>query len=232
MIMKTDFLSKTLIAGAFAVLAFGSLSGVEEKNVVNADFRALPADFEILPYTESAKWNFGFRPYGSEAASVLWSDPRVIRNASAGDTMDEKHLPTAVYVSVDEYGMNILGYGALKSSAEALGKGNNEENIFFEMFFIPGDADDPAIINYQPMGINTVFPYWRFKLSWMKEDRNVRQIFNHIRIDSKKNKNGVVLRVNVPWVLYWDHLPVFQQKKDNFWRLSMIRWGGSCGGET
>ena len=200
--------------------------------MVNADFRALPADFENLPYRESAKWNFGFRPYGKEAASVLWSDPKVIRDVSGGEIVDDKHLATAVYVSCDEYSFNILAYGALRNSTNALMKGENPENIFFECFFIPGDADDPQIINYQPMGFKTVYPFWYFKLSWMRQDRNNRWIFDDMKVNVRKNRNGVVLHLSIPWDLYWDHLPVLQTKKDNIWRLSMIRWGGSFGGET
>jgi len=200
--------------------------------VVNADFRALPADFENLPYRESAKWNFGFRPYGKEAAAVLWSDPNVIRDISIGEIVDEKHLATAVYASCDEYGFHILAYGAMKDSADALAKGNNPENIFFECFFIPGDADDPQIINYQPFGVRTVYPFWRFKVPWMRQDRNNRWIFDDMKVNVRKNRNGAVVQLSIPWDLYWDHLPVFQTKKDNFWRLSVIRWGGSFGGET
>lgn len=230
--MKMDFLLKSFAALTAAALVLPSIFGQSEKNVAQVEFRTLPPDYEQLPFRESEKWNFGFRPYGAEAASVLWSDPNVIRNAAAGDSLDEKHLVTGLYVACDEYGFNILGYGALKKSDDAIKAGRNLENVFFECFFIPGDADTQKIINYQPFGAYSIFPYWQYKLSWMKNDRNNRVIFNDMVLDARYNQNGAVTRFYVPWLLYWDHLPVFYDKQDNFWRLSMIRWGGSFGGET
>lgn len=230
--MNTNFLSKSFAAAAAAMLALPALFGQMEKNVAQVEYRTLPPDYEQLPFRESGKWNFGFRPYGAEAASVLWSDPNVIRNASAGDTLDDKHLITGVYVACDAYGFNILGYGALKSSAKALESGRNMESTRFECFFIPGDNDTQKIINWQPFGAGSIYPYWQYKLSWMKNDRNNRVVFDDMVLDARYNANGAVTRFYVPWLAYWDHLPVFCDKADNFWRLSMIRWGGSYGAET
>ncbi len=230
--MKLSLFANIFSFAAVVAAAVPGLYAQDEKNVAQVEFRAVPADYDQLPFRETAKWNFGFRPYDAESAAYLWSDPNVIRDVSSGSAVDEKHLATGIYVACDQYGMTILGYGALKKQENALNTGRGLENVFFEIFFIPGDADNPQIINYQPFGANSIFPHWRYKLSWMKQDRNNRLIFQDVKIDSRYNSNGAVLRLYVPWILYWDHLPVFCEKQDNFWRLSMIRWGGSHGGET
>lgn len=212
---------------------FADVDRSMEKNLAQVEYRTLPADYENLPFRETEKWNFGFRPYGAEAASVLWSDPKVIRSVSSGERVDEQHLATALYVSCDQYGLNILGYGALRDQKKMLEKGANLDNVYFECFFLPGDSDTPPVINYQPFGISTLYPYLGFKLSWMKQDRNNRDQFKDMRVEARLNSNGVVLRSMIPWHVIWDRLPVFPEKRDNFWRLSMIRWGGSNGrGET
>lgn len=231
--------AKTLYTSILAALALAAVpavnaqaSNADLKNVAQVEYRTLPSDFENLPARETGKWNFGFRPYDAESAAYLWSDPNVIRNVAAGGDVDAKHLISGLYVTCDPYGLTILGYAALKDQKDVLDKGKNLENAFFEIFFIPGDADNPKILNYQPFGICSNLPNFRYKLSWMKNDRNNREMFDDLRVDSRLVKNGVVMRVFVPWTIIWDHLPVFCEKQDNFWRLSMIRWGGSHGGET
>ncbi len=228
--MKKHFFSTILTT---AVLTF-SAAFAGEKNVADAEFRTLPPDFENLPARESAKWNFGFRPYGKESSDFLWSDPNLIRDVTSGGKADAKKLPTGLYVSIDEYEISFLVYGALKDSAEKLGKGLAGEELLLECFFIPGDADDPQIINYQHFGVSSVYPpVPRWKLSWMKDDRNVRNFLDDMLIVARPNKNGTVVKFSVPWVKYWDHLPIFSDKENNnIWRLSVIRWGGSSGGET
>ena len=234
--MKTRKIYTSILAAVLALAALpaavSAQSAADLKNVAQVEYRTLPADFENLPARETGKWNFGFRPYDAESAAYLWSDPNVIRNVAAGGDVDAKHLITGLYVTCDPHGMTILGYAALKDHNAALDKGSNLENVFFECFFIPGDADNPMIINYQPFGVCSNLPNFRYKLSWMKPDRNNREMFDDLRVDARVIKNGAVVRIFVPWVIIWDHLPVFANKKDNFWRLSMIRWGGSHGGET
>lgn len=229
--------AKTIYTSILAALALTAIPAVKAqnadlKNVAQVEYRSLPADFENLPAKETHKWNFGFRPYDAESAAYLWSDPNVIRNVAAGGDVDEKHLISGLYVTCDPHGLTILGYAALKDHNASLAQGKNLENVFFECFFIPGDADNPAIINYQPFGVCSNLPNFRYKLSWMKPDRNNREMFDALRVDARVIKNGAVVRIFVPWTIIWDHLPVFSEKKDNFWRLSMIRWGGSHGGET
>ena len=220
-----NILFKSLAALTAAVIPASALfADFPEKNVAQVEFRSVPADFENLPGREPEKWNFTFRPYGAEAAADLWSDPSVIRNATAGDDMDAKHLPTGVYVCCDEYGFNILVYGA------SVKRGIKFDAVRGECFFIPGDNDNHKIINYQPFGFRN--DHFQYKLSWMKQDRSNRVIFDEMSFDFHHCANGGVAVIKVPWYLYWDKLPIFFDKKDNFWRLSMIRWGGSHGAET
>ncbi len=229
--MKKHFFSTVLTAAA-ALLTVSASAG--EKNVADVEFRTLPPDFENLPARESAKWNFGFRPYGKESSDFLWSDPNLIRDVTSGGKADEKKLPTGIYVSCDEYEISFLVYGAMRSSAEKLAAGQQQEELLLECFFIPGDTDDPQIINYQHFGISSRYPAVpRWKISWMKDDRNVRDFMDDMIIVPRPNANGMVIKFSVPWVKYWDHLPIFSDKENNnIWRLSVIRWGGSSGGET
>ncbi len=229
--MKKHFFSTVLTAAAVMLMMTASAA---EKNVADVEFRTLPPDFENLPARENTKWNFGFRPYGKESSDFLWSDPNLIRDVTSGGAADAKKLPTGIYVSCDEHEISFLVYGALKDNAEKLSKGQNDEELLLECFFVPGDADDPQIINYQHFGVSSLYPPTpRWKISWMKDDRNVRNFLDDMSIVARPNKNGTVLKFSVPWVKYWDHLPIFSNKENNnIWRLSVIRWGGSSGGET
>ncbi len=230
--MKKHFFSALLTGALLTVSAIAA--GTDEKNITDAEFRTLPPDFENLPMREGGKWNFGFRPYGKESSDFLWSDPNLIRDVTSGNKADAKKLATGLYVSCDEHAITFLVYGALNSNDAKLSKGQSTEELLLECFFIPGDTDDPQILNYQHFGVSSVYPpIPRWKLSWMKDDRNVRSFFDDMDIVAHPNKNGMVLKFSVPWVVYWDHLPIFSDKENNnLWRLSVIRWGGSSGGET
>lgn len=222
--MMKRFLS--ILAG---ILCLGAVAA--EKNVAQVEYRTLPPDFEKLPAQETAKWNFGFRPYSSESASFLWSDPNVIRNATSGTNTDTKNLPTGLYVVCDADNLSFLVYGTIYDNAKKLNAGQNAEELLLECFFLPGDADDPAIENYQHFGVTSQAPHIRWKLSWMKQDRNVRDMFQHMVIEPRYTSNGIVLKFSVPWEAFWDKLPIFNKKKDNHWRLSVIRWAPT-GGQT
>lgn len=231
--MKKHFFSKCLTAASAALLTL-SVFGQSEKNVADVEFRNLPPDFENLPFRESSKWNFGFRPYGKESADFLWSDPVLIRDVTSGAAADAKRLPTALYVSMNDDEISFMVYGALKDNKERLKKGENDEELYLECFFLPGGADDPQIVNYQHFGVASNFPATpRWKLSWMRDDRNVRDYVSSMNIAPRRNANGVVLKFSVPWIKLWDKLPIFSDKENNnHWRLSVIRWGGSAGGES
>jgi len=230
--MKFSCFRKTLAATAAAMIALPAVFAQDTKNVAQVEYRELPSDYEKLPQTEAAKWNFNFRPYGAESSDFLWSDPILIRNAAAGAATKEGNLVTGMYVACNAYGFDILCFGVEKSSENSLKKGGNFEGTFYECFIIPGDSDKQFICNYQPFGCNTTYPYVSaYQISWMKQDRNVRLIFDEMKFDAHPTKNGNVMRISVPWTRFWDTLPVFRTKRDNFWRLSIIRWC-STGGET
>ena len=38
-------------------------------------------------------------------------------------------------------------------------------------------------------------------------------------------KEAILVRINFSWEPLFDRLPIFPAKRDNFWRLSVIRWG-------
>ena len=91
--MKKLILSTALAATA---LFFSACAGVtvteekiaaeakNEKNIIDAEYRDLPADYWNLLQREPEKWNFNFRPYDSQFAEILWSDSQLQRNVVVG----------------------------------------------------------------------------------------------------------------------------------------------------
>ncbi len=219
--------SSLLAACSTAPVTSDSRMDVEEnsqKNVLNVEWRTLPPDYENLPAAESEKWNSNFRPYGQEGASMLWSDPNAIRSVMQGNAVD-KNFPTALYVSMDERELNVLIFAAMKEGAveSGLRSGNPVPEFSGESFFLPGDADNPEILNWQPFG-PTSKPGYDYKLSWMTWDRDNRDLIGVLKLDSRRLKSGVILKMTIPWVAYYDRLPFLNGKKDSFWRLGLMRW--------
>lgn len=193
-----------------------------EKNILDVEFRDLPANYEMLLKQESEKWNFNFRPYGAQAASLLWTDPIVQRDAVSGDNVGE-NTPTAIYAACNQEGLTILVFAAEPLFKNSLENGTALPASRLECFFAPGDADTSKIEHYYQFicganepTINGVYP-------WFVEDRGFRTIQGHLCIDSRALPNGNMLRIFVPWAPLFDRLP-FSDKRDNFWRLSVIRW--------
>lgn len=201
-----------------------------DKNVLDVEWRILPPDYENLAAREAEKWNFNFRPYSQESASMLWSDPNTVRSIMQGSS-DGKNFPTALYASADQRGLSILIFGAMKEGAinNGLKAGNPVPEMEMECSIIPGDADNPKIINWQPFG-PTSKPSISWGLSWMKWDRDNRDLLGAMELDARRVPSGVVVKIAVPWVALYDQVPFIDGKKDEFWRLSLIRW--DMGGVT
>ncbi len=195
-----------------------------QKNVMTVEWRTLPTDWENLAARESEKWNFNFRPYGQESADMLWSDPNAIRSVMKG-TVDDKIKPTAIYAAADERELAVLVFAAMQEGAvtNGLAKGDAIPEYSGECFFLPGDADNPQILNWQPFG-PTSKPGMDYALSWMKWDRDNRDLIGAMTLDARRVPSGVVMKIAVPWVALYDHLPFLQGKKDAFWRFGLMRW--------
>ena len=197
-----------------------------EKNILAVEYRDLPANFEQLPQTEPQKWNFNFRPYGAMAASVLWSDPIMQRDVMAGEGAEGKE-PTALYVCCNAEGLNVLVYAIESQMTASLEKGQALPTSTLECFFAPGDADTSQVEHYYQFMCKATAPRLLGVYPWLMEDRSFRSIEPYIHIDARTLENGNLIRIFIPWEPLFDRLPLDPAKRDNFWRLSVIRWAAT-----
>ena len=200
---------------------------VEGKNVYNVRFQTLPKDCERLLAADPQSWDFNFRPYGRTADLV--SDPAIVRGVAEGKNVEGK--PTALRVSCDEDGWNYLVFCAEPDIDKAQSEAGQLPLPNLEMYFLPGDTDNekPAF-------------YWQFykgvgqfdQYDWPVADRRWRLLMPYVTQETRRLPNGYVFRMNIPWEGMWDKLPIFNDRVDNFWRLSVIRWvdGGMTWGGT
>lgn len=212
-----------------ASLFAGPETEYPRKNMTDAEFRTLPGNYAPLLTNEADKWDFNFRPYDASEAKMLWTDPNVIRKVASGEFKD-KEEPTGVRVLCDENGFTVLIYCAVNDYKGSIAKGGQSAAPGVEMFFLPGDSDNEKIEHYYQFFPNAEAPYLDGIYPWLKEDRSFRSVEQYLVIDSQPAASGFILRVSVPWEALFDRLP-FSDKKDNFWRLSVIRWT-AAGGRT
>ena len=193
------------------------------KNVYDIRFERLPADCERLLEEDLAGWNFNFRPYGR--TSDLWTDPSAIRDVGDGKALASK--PTALRVTCDEDGWSYLVFCGETALADELAKTNALPYPTLEMYIAEGDTD-----NQRPA------PYWQFlyergkmrEIKWSPESARWRPLLDRTRLTTRVRDNGFVVRLDFPWEAFWDRLPIFSDRADNFWRLGIMRW--AAGGVT
>lgn len=193
------------------------------KNILDVQFRSLPDDITTLPKTEPQNWDFGFRPYGS--ADMLWTDPILQRDVTAGALVEG--TPTALNVSCNENGFTILVLCVDPAIAKAYSNSNNVPGPSLEFFFTPGDFDTPSIEHYYQLIMGAYGHKDFMEFPWLVKTRDFRPVLEYVSGDSTFVDSAVIARINVPWTPLFDRLPLFQEKRDNFWRLSMIRWNGT-----
>ena len=193
------------------------------KNVTAVAYRQSPVDVAALVGDVSA-WNWNFRPYGSGADS-LWSDPKVQRDVSQGVSADGRL--TALNVSCDKDAITVLVLCNEPRLADYFAKTNAYPGASIEFYVQPGDADDRRVRNYN------WFYYDRNDTlrngQWMREGRRFRQLAHVARLSETAVGRAVVARFELPWEAFWDDLPVFSERRDNFWRMGIARWGGAGG---
>lgn len=193
------------------------------KNVYDVRFERLPDDFERLMEGDLSAWNFNFRPYGR--TSDLWTDPSAIRDVGDGKALASK--PTALRVACNEDGWSYLVYCGEPSLKDELANTNALPYPTLEMYIGEGDTD-----NFEPA------PYWQFlyergkmrEIKWSVEGPAWRPLREVTRLETRQRDNGFVIRLDFPWEAFWDRLPVFSDRADNFWRLTVMRW--AAGGVT
>ena len=226
--MKKLFSVFSLVFSGLLVLS------ATEKNLYNVSWRGIPAQYETL-LSEPESWNMNFFPVGG-GDDTLWSDPAVNRSILSGQDTDGKS-PTGIFVSCDAEGFNVLVFSAVPGMKKALEDGKSLPASCLECFFVPGDSDDDVLHHYWQFIFqqNVCFNgrleahQWNQFLAmfddfpWLATDRNFKPITRYLQIENRILGNGYISRITVPWRYLWNNLP-FGDKKDNFWRLSVIRW--------
>ena len=217
----------SFVLGCVATAPSPSTPADPGKNVYDVRFETLPKDCEKLLAADPQSWDFNFRPYGR--TEDLVSDPAIVRGVAAGENVAGK--PTGLRVSCDEDGWSYLVFCAEPDVAASLCASNSLPLPNLEMYFLPGDTDnsDPAL-------------YWQFykgegvfdQYDWPVCDRRWRLLYPYVTQETRRTANGYVFRMNIPWEGLWDKLPIFNDRPDNFWRLSVMRWvnGGVTWGGT
>jgi len=214
-------MKRTLIACALLLLA--PLAHAE-KNILNVWNGTLPGAPEDLLKSHPEIWNFsGFRPYGASTAQ-LWTDPIMERNVLAGKDADGKS-PTALAVTCDPDGFNLLILCIEASMQSCVGKTNSLPGSGCETYIAPDDTDNRDMIPYYQFYFkaNPSGEYDHY--SWIVEDRRMRVPTPYMSLESRLLPHGWLHVVHFSWEAFWDKLPM-KDRVDNFWRVSVIRWAG------
>ncbi len=206
------------------------------KNILNADFRTPPGDFETLPQSEPDKWHFGFRPYG-DGGDVFATDPIIQRDALSGKEISKNVC--ALRVMCDREGFYLLLYSAGPNLENELAAGNNLPSGYSECYFAPGDEETADVEHYYQFLMAATdhnhyldAPDRKVRcFPWLVEDREFRNIAEYISVEYRRTSNGVVGKFFVPWECLFDRLPL-TDKKDNLWRLNVICGGLTWGGKV
>ncbi len=214
-----------------AILLLAAPLARAEKNILDVWNGTMPAAPEQLLTSHPEIWNFsGFRPYGASTAQ-LWTDPAMERNVLAGGVADGKS-PTALAFTCDPDGFNMLILCVEASMANAVANTNSLPGGRCEIYVAPDDTDNRDMIPYYQFELGAD-PDGKFShYSWIVEDRRVRVPTPYMKLESRLLPNGWLHVIRFSWEAFWDKLPM-KDRKDNFWRASVIRWadgGVSWGG--
>lgn len=215
-----------MLSAMAAAAAVAAPAKNNAKNIYDVRFGTLPVNYESLLDSDPGSWDFNFRPYGR--TTDLWTDPAVMRDVGEGKAIEGK--PTALRVSCDEDGWTFLVYCAESTLAQDLADGKAPPYPSLEVYVCERDFDNGDITEY-----------WQFICSsgtirefpWAVSGRRWRPLKPYLVHDVREAPNAYVARFAFPWAAFWDRLPVFSGKRDNFWRLSVMRWaagGWSWGG--
>jgi len=196
----------------------------EGKNICDVTWRALPNPVsELLELLPASRWNSGFRKYGS-TSDMLWTDTQVTRDVSAGQGFDINRF-TKLAAVCDEDGFSVVVYCGEPALTNWWAKKADYPSPCIEFFFVPGDADTPAITPHH-MGVYQKGAAKEF--AFMVQDRNCRRFAPYFTAGECVVGQAIMVRMTMDWEGLFDKLPIFADKADNFWRLSVIRWA-DCG---
>ena len=214
-----EFLGLVFCAAAWAASAAGVDIG---KNCYDVIWGRAGNDYAQMLKANLDEWNFAFRPYGAQTDWLLF-DSNVKRDVADGGSSNQK--VTALRVSCDPDGFDVLVYCTEPNLSTYLEKDGVYPREQIEYFVVPGDTDTPGVqrpyMGFYGAGRDRFYPN-------LVHDRAYRDA--KPAISETPVGNAVVVRMHYDWRLFWDILPAFPKKADNFWRLSVIRW--NCGGVT
>lgn len=203
-----------------------------EKNIFNVPWMTPPALSNTLMSDPAMKWNFNFRPYGSDSAAMLWTDPAMQRDVSEGK-LTAGARPTALSVTCDETGFALYVFAGEPDIAQALETGKDFPGSTLECYVSPRDADNEKIEHYYQFIIdqktNTIrdFP-------WFVNDQNFTAMNGKFLPETRNLPNGYITKLYFPWHYFWNRLP-FLTQHNNVWRIGVMRWcpgGGQTWGGT
>lgn len=207
----------------FAIFALSmTILGAYEKNILDVRYCDVPGNFESLLKTHADQWNFNFMPYGKDEG-VLWSDPAVRRDAISGGSDNAKRV-TAVFGACNEQGLTILVFCAEPELKKSLAEAKALPGSMLEMYFAPGDADNNNLQHwYQFIFGQTDVDKNASDFPWLERDRNFKRIKHELKVETRIINTGYISKVFIPWSLLDNRMP-FSAKKDNFWRIGIMRW--------
>lgn len=221
-----------ILSGAFLLAAVPSVLAANpaSKNAIDVPYRPLPADWWNLLKTEPQMWNSNFRPYDPQFAEMLWSDSTLVRSVELNVTEDMNSV-TALAATCDEAGFSLLVYVAEPKMQKCMTEGKARPGNMLEIYFQPGDAEGGDFDAYYQFLCQSVTPHIWGVFPWLMEDRTFRTLKGHLTADVHHQTNADVMHVRIPWDPLFDRLPWMYGKKDNIYRLSVIRWAPT-GGQT
>ena len=170
-----------------------------------------------IQWNKDGEWNSNFRPYGR--TKDLAADPSIVRGALEGKS-SEGH-PTALRMRCDEKGFTLEVFCYESGIKAALESGAALPLPNVGVYLAEGDTDttDPAFYHQFYLGARSIKNY-----EWLSFGRDRRDIMPFVRHQVERRDNGFFISLTIDWEAYWDHLPLFDARKDNFWRLNVIRW--------
>ena len=214
----------SFVLGCASVPVAEKVEAETGKNCADVVWRTLPADpVEVMRTTD---WNFNFRPYGKSSSEWLVSDPAVQRAAAKGESTDVN--VTGVAVTCDAEGFTVSVLCTDKSIATAYASTNALPSPTLEMFVMPGDGDLEKTIEPHNMTAGTMDRMMEYPD--IVQDRDFRHVRPFMTCTEDVTTNAFLCRVRYDWEAFRDKLPIFTDRADNFWRLSVIRW--TDGGRT
>ena len=191
------------------------------KNVTEVEYRTI-TDASALLTSDEKGWNFNFRPYGS-SSSTLWSDPATQREILAGDSADAK--ASALHVSCNADGVTALVLCTEPGLTNFYAKAASAPLQTVEFYVLPGDTDSSEVAPYYWLSYHHADSLTR--LQWLMNTRRYRHLSEVAETSEEIYGHQIIVKIFLPWEVFWDRLPVFDDKIDNFWRLGVVRYSSA-----